>query len=119
MKTFEFYGVDNNCYKLGNACWEAIEDEADGWRSYLGSIERINESVKGLIFSQFPLATVFIRPNEELGSSGFDLVDAKDCWIWLSVGTDYHDDWYPMFVFRYNPKPVDWGTWKDFISEEE
>ena len=38
-KVYRFYGVDNNCFKLDNSVLEAVEDESDGYRSYLATVE--------------------------------------------------------------------------------
>jgi hypothetical protein len=111
MKTFQFYGVCQNCYKLDNVVWEAIEDPSDGYRSYLQSIE-LKENVGNLTFSFNPFATVKVEPDYEC--NGWKLVDVKDDWVWLRVGTDF-DSQYPIFVFKYTPKAQ--SAWLDFIQE--
>jgi len=109
-KVFGFYGVDNHMFKLGGAVLEAKEDESDGYRSYLKSIK----VVKGPppIFFKTPIAKVkvkrvpppktFTNYDEEL--EGYHLVDVKDGHVWLKVGTNYADSYYPFFVFEYTPK---------------
>jgi hypothetical protein len=38
-KVFDFYGVCDNCFKINNFVFEAVEDPSDGYRSYLESIQ--------------------------------------------------------------------------------
>jgi hypothetical protein len=99
-KTYKFYGVDNNSFKLGKQVFEAIEDPEDGYRSCLGSIEV--KDPKGLIFFKTAVDTVKVVDAAEY--SGFKLVSVKDGHVWLEVGTDYSDNYYPCFVFTYTPR---------------
>lgn len=100
MKTSKFYGVDNTFYKLDDTVWEAIENPDDGYRSYLGSIEKVDDSTQ--IFFSEPLATVRIEEVDEAGGfEGYRFIDIEDEHVWLEVGTSYHDAWYPYFVFNY------------------
>jgi hypothetical protein len=113
MKTFRFYGVCGNRYKLDDTVWEAIEDPSDGYRSYLGSIEIVDGSKD--IFFKDPLATVKIEKFDSRSSSGYQIVDMEDNHIWLTIGTDNTDDYYPYFVFNYKPKPQKL-SWDNFIQ---
>lgn len=116
-KTFRFYGVCGTAYKLDDRVWEAKEDESDGYRSYLQSILLTDD--KNLVFFDQPLALVqVIKVNDPDGLQGWHLVDVKDEWVWLKVGTNYHDDCYPYFVFEYLPKPKP-PAWEEFIGQEE
>jgi len=107
---FEFYGIDNNQFRLGKldtgelVTFEAMEDENDGYRSYLGSIEVIDSSES--IFFQTPVALVRIAKSEKADTffEGYYLVDVADDHVWLTFGTDNNDDYYPYFTFRYEPK---------------
>lgn len=112
-KEFNFYGVDGNCYKLDDTIWEAMEDESDGYRSYLGSIEQI--FTDKLIFFKDALAKVTVQEFEGDNVKGWNLVDVTDNHIWLFVGTDYQNDYYPCFRFEYHPKPPKL-TWENFIK---
>jgi len=115
MKTFKFYGVCGNCYKLDDTVFEAIEDPSDGYRSYLSSIELVIEH-QNVTFSRMPLAFVNVVPNGSI--DGWNLKDAVDGHIWLEIGTDHTDDYYPFFIFRYTPKePL--SEWEKFISGED
>lgn len=98
MRVYDFYGVCGNTYKLNDTVWEAIEDEADGWRSYLGSIKSIKNDG---IFSDRPIAQVNVISSEEY-DDGYKLVDINTGHVWLEFGTDNSDGWYPCFRFDYN-----------------
>jgi len=116
-KTFKFYGVCNNLYKLNDVVWEAMEDESDGYRSYLESIVRVDGD-RGIFFSS-PLATVTVEKSTEYPDDGFKLVDIEDGHVWLEVGTDNYDDYYPCFRFEYHPKSPDQYEPKEALSDWE
>lgn len=101
-KEYKFYGVDGNCFKLGSNVYEAIEDPDDGYRSYLGCIQVREPS--GLVFFKRPLALVRVEKIREHNLSGYRLVDVEDDFVWLEVGTDAYDDYYPIFMFAYKVK---------------
>lgn len=98
----DFFGVDTNHFKLGDTIWNAVEDESDGYRSYLGSIAQVAQD--NLIFLPTPLARVKVEKYEDTSEEGFRLIDVADAHVWLRVGTDNTDDYYPSFVFEYSPK---------------
>jgi len=113
----DFYGIDNNSFCLGvggsKICLEALEDPSDGYRSYFGCF-RTTDVDK--IFFRDPIARVKMVevPKSDGGAkhfyslnidiNGWQLVDLDDGHVWLVVGTDFSDDYYPFFVFRYEPK---------------
>ena len=102
----DFYGVDGNCFKLGDTIFRAEEDESDGYRSCLRDIEIVGDPT-GLIFFQTPIATVMVRTLTESNGysfSGEELLDLVDGHRWLLVGTTNDDDYYPWFTFEYTPK---------------
>lgn len=101
-KKYSFYGVDNNQFKLGRVAYEAIENEDDGLRSYLGSV--IVKNIKKSIFFRQAIADVYLISIDEGYFTGYQLVDVKDSHVWLRFGTDNSDDYYPWFVFEYSPK---------------
>lgn len=111
---------------------EAVEDESDGYRSYFGCFRT---STVGKIFFGQPIARVQLRngglssrtyaydenrwdsDGNELPPSpavfsrmrenftGWELTDPDTGHVWLTVGTDHGDDYYPCFTFRYTPDP--------------
>jgi myo-inositol-hexaphosphate 3-phosphohydrolase len=100
-KELKFYGVDGNTFKLENTVFEALENEDDGYRSYLKSVEVKDPS--GLIFFRRSIAKVRMETGEG-DFDGFRLVDVKNGHTWLRLGTDRGDCYYPHFVFEYTPK---------------
>lgn len=97
-----FFGVDNTMFKLGAQIWEAIENEDDGYRSYLDSI-LVTDKREGIFSAKF-LAQVRMLSSDDVDFDGWKLVDISDGHVWLRVGTDNSDDYYPNFVFDYAPK---------------
>ncbi len=112
-KRFSFYGACNNQFRLGGITWEAIEDEDDGYRSCLDTIKVVRSEE---IFYQTPLAEVIVRETDKDVDScryhcddpfdGYELVDVKDGHRWLVFGTNRDDEYYPWFVFSYQPKAI-------------
>lgn len=99
---YDFYGVDGNQFKLGDFVYEAIEDESDGYRSYLESVEV--RGGNGIFFGQ-PLDKVILKEVDDGYFDGFELRSATDeKHVWLRFGTDNYDDYYPCFTFTYSPK---------------
>jgi hypothetical protein len=106
---FRFYGVDNTRFKLDDVVYEAKEDESDGYRSYLESIQVVLDCSS--IFFKRPVASVTVRDAVvpritnvyDDGLEGWELVDDSGH-VWLLVGTDRSDGYYPFFTFRYTPK---------------
>lgn len=107
-KEHKFYGVDNNCFKLGNQVFEVVENEDDGYRSFLGSIEILgNWKEMGLIFPKYSFARVKLEESYEgYDFEGYHLIDTDDGHVWLRFGTENTSDYYPCFVFEYCAKPA-------------
>lgn len=98
---FLFYGVDNHMFKLDDTVWEAIEDENDGYRSMLECVSVTH----GGIFRNQPITIVELREAKRSDLVGYELVDDNQH-VWLSIGTDESDDYYPSYVFRYEPGKI-------------
>ena len=103
-REYDFYGVDNNTFCIGSngsrMALEALEDESDGYRSYFGCFAT---SPVGKIFFGTPVARVKFVDSSEGPFSGWSLVDVVTGHVWLRVGTDNLDDYYPCFTFDYTP----------------
>lgn len=113
---FGFHGVDNNAFKLSlperDIIIEAIEDPDDGYKSLLECVvERPPIVGNNRVFFNVPIVFVKFRDIEEYGFKGFVLYD-RDDHVWLKVGTEDYDDYYPMFIFRYSPPEVEVRKWK-------
>jgi len=101
-KTFKFYGVHDTFFKIGQHIFEAIEDEDDGYRSYLDSVETRKD--EKLVFLGRSFATVTVEEKCNGCFDGYVLRDTTDDHIWLKFGTENTDDYYPYFVFEYQTK---------------
>jgi hypothetical protein len=111
---YDFYGVDNTTFRIGTSkslvTLDAMEDPDDGYRSYFGCFRVSNVGV----FFKTPISRVRLVDFDEDNFRGWGLIDVKDDHVWLRVGTDYNDDYYPCFIFDYQPKPVrEDRTWKN------
>lgn len=104
---YKFYGVDDGRFKLDAKVFYAQEDESDGYRSYLESVELVaKKDTKDLIF--FKRALDIVQVTHGGGNfEGFRLVSVVDGHEWLRFGTSYNDVYYPVYVFVYNPRPAE------------
>lgn len=104
--TQDFYGVCDTMFKLGDQVFDAVEDPADGYRSYLDSINITDsEEARAAIFFRTPVAKVHVwgaRVPENF--DGYEFRDIFDGHCWLRIGTANTDDYYPYFVFEYEPR---------------
>ena len=105
-KTFKFYGVYNECFKLDNLVFEAIKDPADGYRSYLDAV-LVTYDDELILFNR-SIAVVQVVDVTDTLFDGYELVDVEDGHVWLRFGTDDTDDYYPCFIFDYTPKESSW-----------
>ena len=99
-KEFYFYGSNGNKFKLDDLVFEALEDPNDGYRSSLGAIVVRNDKS---IFQRKPLAKVRMEILELNDSYYHVLIDINTNHEWLRIGTGDIDDYYPYFVYDYNP----------------
>tara|TARA_Y100000310_G_scaffold344748_1_gene459226 strand:- start:2706 stop:3140 length:435 start_codon:yes stop_codon:yes gene_type:complete len=106
----DYYGADagDNTFNIDGIVFKVLEDEDDGYRSYMGAINYTEKHTS--IFFDSPIARVKIikydADNGGYGSlnQGYRLIDVCDGHTWLEFGTDNYDDYYPMFIFRHSPK---------------
>jgi hypothetical protein len=114
-KKCKYYGSKRgNTFRLDDYVFEAVEDESDGYRSYLDKILTLPE-IPYEYQNLLPIATViiidedflYLKENIRTLDSGYQLVDADTAQLLLEVGTDNEDDYYPAFVFNtYDKKKV-------------
>lgn len=108
-----YFGVDNNCFKLGDQAWEAVEDESDGYRSMMEAVRAVDGA--DCIFFSAPIARVRVEEADQIrnpwgdnsfdyDSEGYRLVDVDDGHVWLEFGTRNRHDYYPCFTFNHWPK---------------
>jgi hypothetical protein len=104
-KEVKFYGVDCDNFKVGSQVFVALEDPSDGYRSYLEAVEVVDkEAAKLMTFFKKSIDTVKIVEYNDGEFTGYKLVSTTDGHVWLEFGTDYTDDYYPCFIFYYNPR---------------
>jgi hypothetical protein len=102
----KFYGVENSVLYVSRGrsrerlAFEAVEDEVDGYRSMLKDVRQV--PTEGKIFFCGPIASVTVEGANEV--DGWRLVDVDDGHVWLVLGTDNSDEYYPSFRFEYRPK---------------
>lgn len=101
---FYFYGCHNNCFKLDDMILEAMEDPEDGYRSSLGGVRHVLNEHENRFFKR-PLARVVLKEYSggSENTNGWELKDMDTGHQWLVFGTCNYDDYYPYFVFNYNP----------------
>lgn len=91
-------------FRLDGVTYMAVEDPDDGYRSSMRDlVVDGNANMK----NAFPPVEVFVRHRSkgEYGEEDdvLELVDAVTSDVILEVGTESVDDYYPIFVVRYNP----------------
>ena len=86
--------VEGYKFRIGDLTFEAIEDEDDGYRSMMSSL-CIVDNIRPTFSEEVTIGTEY----------GHTLVlTTNDDNVVLRVGTDDYDDYYPMFVFNWNPQ---------------
>ena len=109
----DYYGADeaDSTFKVDGVVFKVLEDPNDGYRSMLGAIDYTDKHSS--IFFPNPIAKVHIVAYDALEedegftglkNQGYRLVGVDDGYVWLEFGTHNYDDYYPMFIFRHNPK---------------
>lgn len=106
----DFYGAESQAFKVDGVVFEVLEDPDDGYRSHMAGV--FARSEKGYNFYSKPFATVRlekidVEERDDYSCErmhGYKLVDTADGHIWLTFGTEWYDDYYPMFVFVYTLK---------------
>lgn len=120
---FEFHGEQNNCVRLNNLVYEFLADPDDGYRSHLGAVICSPASEHTGFFSSSIAKVILVSTdNEESWPDewvppesdeysdgpfhGYFLIDSDDYHMWVQLGTEYLDAYYPCFITRYNPKEI-------------
>ena len=111
---YDFYGVDDTTFCIGTGdvrlFLEAVEDDSvDEYRSFFDKFAIVEP--RGVFFRE-SIARVVLKAGgvstrstsgSEHDFSGWVLVDSTTGHTWLTIGTDYGEDYYPCFTFRYTP----------------
>ncbi len=104
-RELDFYGMDGSFFKLDDDIYEAVEDPSDGYRSYLDEIKSIpeQEADSNFIFFQNVIDRVkIVQYNATF--TGYEIVSVEDGHVWVRVGTDNMDDYYPYCRIEYHPR---------------
>jgi hypothetical protein len=118
---FGFHGEQNSCIRLNDLVYEFLPDPDDGYRSHLGAVI-CTPAANHTGFFPNPISNVILLSTEDEASwpkewkppesnsfsegpfHGYFLIDADDYHLWVQIGTEYLDAYYPMFISRYSPK---------------
>ncbi len=89
-------------FTLDGVNYMAVEDPEDGWRSSLREIIITEKTPK----IKLPNVKVvcFMEPGEHKNILCFQ--DSQNCEVFMSVGTNYYDEWYPVCVLEYDPRKL-------------
>lgn len=119
---FDFHGAQGDSVRLNDCVYEFLADPDDGYRSHLGAVRCSPASSHTGYFHKSIAKIILISTDREESwpgewtppekeeyhdgpFHGYYLIDADDYHVWVQIGTEYHDSYYPMFITRYNPKP--------------
>ena len=87
----------NTCKFVPAEIVAKIWNEGDGYRSYLDSV---SVTSSGTIFSKLPIINLFYKAEYD----DYILLTDETGHEWLKIGTDNSDNYYPMFIFSYDPR---------------
>ena len=95
--------VDGFMFRIGDLTFEALEDENDGYRSALGEF-RLVQNIRPMFREKVTISAdyAYFYLTNEIGK------------VVLTVGTDDYQDYYPCFVFNWEPRNL--STYVDVDS---
>ena len=93
---FDFYGADDDCFRLDNVTYEAVEDD--------NRLDEVRVCTEKHSFHEVPIARVVVEEDGGI----YRLIDLHDGHCWLQFGTEVRDtserSFDTWFVFEYFPK---------------
>lgn len=95
---YVIFMLDGNCYKIE-------EDPDDGWRSYAKDVEEYHGEMSRRCILPYPIK-VFCYMDDNPDHNILKFMDAENGRIFLLLGTEHTDDWYPCCRFEYNPENI-------------
>lgn len=100
-KTGILCAVDDLKFRIGDLTFEAIEDENDGYRSALEEFKLV-ENIRPTFREKVTITadSAYFYLTNEIGK------------VVLKVGTDGYEDYYPCFVFNWEPRNL--STYVDY-----
>lgn len=96
-KTGILCAIEGLQFRIGDLTFEAVEDENDGYRSSLDEVKLINKNIRPTFREE-----VTIQSCDTGYFNGIQLVNTIGKAV-LVIGTDNYEDYYPVFVFDYQP----------------
>ena len=113
LQGIEWQSVENNelnaiAFKLDGIVYLAIEDEADGWRSYCKELKTSNKDVRFHIPDTEVMCSMMKNTFSETNDV-LVITDINTGKIVLEVGTKNCDDYYPYCHFEYHPENLVWN----------
>ena len=95
---YVIFMIDGNCYKIE-------EDPDDGWRSYAKDVEEYHGEMSRRCILPYPIKVIcYMDDNQDNNILKF--MDVENGKIFLLLGTEHTDDWYPNCRFEYNPENI-------------
>lgn len=95
-------------FKLDGIVYLAIENEADGWRSYCEELKISNKDVHFHIPDTDVMCNMMENTFSELNNV-LVITDINTGKVILEVGTKNYDDYYPYCHFEYHPENLVWN----------
>lgn len=96
--------VNSVKFELDGIIYMATENPDDGYRSYMNELEIINEPLKFKI-PQMQVVCVHDTKDEHGDKSDIlSFIDEKNGKVFLRIGTENTDDYYPYCLFEYKPE---------------
>lgn len=89
-------------FELDGQVFEAVENPSDGYRSYMDKLVISNKQVRNRVPE-----TQVVCVYRDKGYDNCDLLDFIDCKngkVFLTIGTNHVDDYYPVCIFEYHPE---------------
>lgn len=92
-------------FMLDGKCYKIEEDPSDGWRSYAKDVEEYPGTMsRRCILPTSIKAVCYMDDNTDNNILKF--MDAENGKVFLLIGTEHTDDWYPCCRFEYHPENI-------------
>ena len=95
---YVIFMLDGNCYKIE-------EDPDDGWRSYAKDVEEYHGEMSRRCILPYPIKVICCM-DDNPENTILKFMDAENGRVFLSIGTEHSDDWYPCCRFEYHPENI-------------
>lgn len=99
------YGAEYVIFMLDGNCYKIEEDPSDGWRSYAKDVEEYHGEMSRRCILPYPIKVVCCM-DDNPDNNILKFMDAENGKIFLLLGTEHTDDWYPHCRFEYNPENI-------------